>query len=75
MIKNNNIPAHVGVIMDGNGRWAALRGKKRSFGHEAGAKNAEVVVDELFLSGVKVVSYTLFQPRTSNATKKKSTNL
>lgn len=60
MIKNNNIPAHVGVIMDGNGRWAALRGKKRSFGHHAGAKNAEIVVDELFLSGVKVVSLYAF---------------
>jgi undecaprenyl diphosphate synthase len=29
-------PRHVGIIMDGNGRWAAARGKPRSFGHKAG---------------------------------------
>lgn len=46
--------------MDGNGRWAELRGKKRAFGHEAGAKNAEVVVEELFSRGVKVVSLYAF---------------
>ena len=31
------IPCHVGIIMDGNGRWATARGKKRAYGHEAGA--------------------------------------
>ena len=29
------IPTHVAIIMDGNGRWAAERGKERSFGHQA----------------------------------------
>ena len=30
----NNIPKHVAIIMDGNGRWAKKIGKKRAFGHE-----------------------------------------
>ena len=32
----NRIPEHIAIIMDGNGRWAAERGKERSFGHQAG---------------------------------------
>ena len=32
------IPNHIAIIMDGNGRWAKLRGKKRSFGHLNGSK-------------------------------------
>ena len=32
------IPAHIGVIMDGNGRWAQARGKPRTEGHVAGVK-------------------------------------
>ena len=34
----NRIPKHVAIIMDGNGRWAKLRGHERSFGHQAGAE-------------------------------------
>ena len=33
MIETNNIPQHIAIIMDGNGRWANERGKERSFGH------------------------------------------
>ena len=32
-----NVPQHVGIIMDGNGRWAKKRGLPRSFGHKQGA--------------------------------------
>lgn len=32
-LDTNNIPQHIAIIMDGNGRWAAERGKPRSFGH------------------------------------------
>lgn len=34
----NNLPCHVAVIMDGNGRWAQKRGLPRSAGHKAGAE-------------------------------------
>ena len=33
----SRIPQHVAIIMDGNGRWAKLRGQERSYGHQAGA--------------------------------------
>lgn len=56
----NKVPCHVGIIMDGNGRWATNRGLKRAKGHEAGAKNIEPIVDELFACGVKVVSLYAF---------------
>ena len=40
-----NQPKHVGIIMDGNGRWAKLRGKRRIFGHEAGVLKARELVE------------------------------
>ncbi len=54
------IPAHVGIIMDGNGRWAKARGKKRAFGHKAGAKNVDRVVTHAFSRGVKTLSLYAF---------------
>jgi undecaprenyl diphosphate synthase len=55
-----NTPKHVGIIMDGNGRWAKLRGKERSFGHKAGSDNVDVIVTHAFNSGVKVLSLYAF---------------
>ncbi len=54
------VPRHVGIIMDGNGRWAEKRGKKRSYGHEAGAKIIEQVADTLFSHGVQAISLYAF---------------
>ncbi len=56
----NNIPQHIAIIMDGNGRWAKAQGKPRTFGHNAGAKTLKTIVrfaDEL---GVKVISAYAF---------------
>src|SRR5438445_10349877 len=36
-VEARNLPAHVGIIMDGNGRWAQVRGQSRSVGHREGA--------------------------------------
>ncbi len=55
-----NIPYHVGIIMDGNGRWATSRGLKRSEGHKEGAKNLKSLVEHIFRSGVKVLSLYAF---------------
>ena len=55
-----NIPQHVGIIMDGNGRWATARGKKRSFGHHAGSKNVDMVVSHAFKMGVKTITLYAF---------------
>ena len=46
--------------MDGNGRWAVARGKKRSFGHRAGSENVERVVTHAFNSGVKALTLYAF---------------
>lgn len=54
------IPEHIGIIMDGNGRWAEKRGKKRSFGHRAGSDNVDRIVTHAYKSGVKVVSLYAF---------------
>ncbi|WP_295162738.1 isoprenyl transferase [uncultured Brachyspira sp.] len=46
MIKDEpNIPVHVAVIMDGNGRWAKTHNKSRSFGHRAGSENVINIVE------------------------------
>ena len=55
-----NVPKHVGIIMDGNGRWAKQRGKERSFGHKAGSDNVDLIVTHAFNSGVKVLSLYAF---------------
>jgi undecaprenyl diphosphate synthase len=46
--------------MDGNGRWATARGKKRSFGHHAGSKNVDRVVSHAFNAGVKTITLYAF---------------
>lgn len=55
-----NIPQHIGIIMDGNRRWAAKRGLTPTEGHEAGARNLEKIVDHCLELGVKTLTvYTL----------------
>ena len=54
------IPKHVGIIMDGNGRWAKQRGLKRSMGHKKGAENLEKLLKYIFSRGVKYVSVYAF---------------
>jgi len=54
------IPKHIAIIMDGNGRWATERGKKRSEGHKEGAKNLEKLSLHAKKRGVKVLSLYAF---------------
>ena len=56
----DNLPNHVGIIMDGNGRWAIKRGLKRSLGHKAGAENLEKLLNHIFNLGIKYVSVYAF---------------
>ncbi|MBQ7339307.1 MAG: di-trans,poly-cis-decaprenylcistransferase [Clostridia bacterium] len=53
-------PNHIGIIMDGNGRWAKQRGKIRSFGHKAGSDNVDRVVSYAFSKGVRTLSLYAF---------------
>lgn len=54
------IPTHVGIIVDGNGRWAKEKGLSRSMGHKAGADNLEKISRYAFECGVKVLSLYVF---------------
>lgn len=55
---SSNIPRHVAVIMDGNGRWARARGLPRSMGHKKGAESARDIVKNAAEAGVEYI--TLF---------------
>ncbi len=55
-----NIPNHVAIIMDGNGRWAKERGLKRSEGHKEGAKALEKLAIHAKELGIKVLSVFAF---------------
>ncbi len=59
-IDENNIPFHVAIIMDGNGRWAKKRGLSRIKGHKAGAKAIENALDSALHLGVKVITVYAF---------------
>lgn len=54
------IPNHVGIIMDGNGRWAQKRGLARSLGHKAGADNLLSLCKHISKVGVKYLSLYAF---------------
>lgn len=54
------IPNHIGLIVDGNGRWAQARGLKRSEGHKAGADNMDRLFSYMLKRGVKIVSAYVF---------------
>jgi len=59
-LDSNNIPQHIGIIMDGNRRWAAKRGLTAVQGHEAGVKALVKIVDHCLELGVKTLTvYTL----------------
>ena len=55
-----NVPTHVAVIMDGNGRWARARGKPRHSGHRAGVKAVRATVEAAAERGVKVLTLFAF---------------
>jgi len=54
------IPAHIGIIMDGNGRWAKSRGKSRIHGHQEGARRVKTVVRFANDLGVRHISLYAF---------------
>jgi len=62
-LKNHpNLPQHIGIIMDGNGRWAKKRGLPRLAGHNAGIESVRKVVEVCGELGVKVLTlYTFSQ--------------
>ncbi len=66
---NNNIPKHVAIIMDGNGRWAQKRGLNRSEGHKEGSKTLEKLAIYAINKGVKYLSVYAFSTDNFKRTK------
>jgi len=56
----SHLPKHIGIIMDGNGRWATRQGKSRSQGHRAGLDAAKAVVKKAADLGVRYVTLYTF---------------
>ena len=50
------IPRHIAIIMDGNGRWAAAKGRERSFGHQAGVEAVRRITSECTRLGVRYLT-------------------
>ena len=55
-----NIPNHVAIILDGNGRWAKSKGMPRNYGHVRGAQNLEVICEDAYNMGIKYLTVYLF---------------
>jgi len=64
------LPRHVGIIMDGNGRWAKQRGKPRSSGHKEGLEAAKRVVKEAAELGLRYLSVFAFSTENWNRAEK-----
>jgi len=63
-INKNNLPKHLAIIMDGNGRWAKQKGLLRAFGHENGTKSVRVTVEACAKLGIE--NLTLYAFSTEN---------
>ena len=57
---SSRVPVHVGIIMDGNGRWATQRGLPRLAGHRAGTKNLRLVIRAAAKAGIKHLTFYAF---------------
>ena len=63
---NLNVPVHVSMIMDGNGRWAKERGKERVYGHFEGVESVRACVEAAVEIGVKYLSIYAFSEENWN---------
>ena len=55
-----NVPEHVAIILDGNGRWAKSKGMPRNYGHVIGARNLEQITEDAWDLGIKYLTVYLF---------------
>jgi undecaprenyl diphosphate synthase len=60
MLDNNNIPRHIAIIMDGNGRWAREKGLPRTAGHREGINRVREITKYAHELGVEVVTFFAF---------------
>lgn len=68
-IKKGIVPRHVAIIMDGNGRWAKLKGKPRIFGHKNGVNSVKQVIEASIEIGIKFLTLYAFSTENWNRPK------
>lgn len=64
-----NVPQHVAIILDGNGRWARSKGMPRNYGHAQGSKNVERICEEAWRMGIKYLTVYAFSTENWNRPK------
>ncbi|MDR6844118.1 isoprenyl transferase [Flavobacterium granuli] len=68
-INTDNIPKHLAIIMDGNGRWAKQKGFIRTLGHESGSKSVKKIIQECLDLGVEYLTLYAFSTENWNRPK------
>ena len=68
-INTTNLPAHLAIIMDGNGRWAKQKGMLRAFGHESGVKAVRETVEACAKLGISYLTLYAFSTENWNRPK------
>ena len=66
MDKHMEIPRHVAIILDGNGRWAKAKGLPRNYGHVEGAKTVEKICEEAYKMGIQYLTVYAFSTENWN---------
>ena len=61
-----NVPQHIAIILDGNGRWAKAKGMPRNYGHAQGSKNVERICEEAWRMGIKYLTVYAFSTENWN---------
>ena len=69
------LPQHVGIIMDGNGRWALRKKQSRIFGHKKGVEALRHIIESCGKHGVSVLTISLSAAKTGVAHHQKSAGL
>jgi undecaprenyl diphosphate synthase len=59
-MKQMNVPNHVAIILDGNGRWAKSKGMPREYGHTMGSKNVEKICEVAAKLGISYLTFYVF---------------
>ena len=66
VIDTGRVPAHVAIIMDGNGRWAKAKGLPRTAGHQQGVETVRKITEEAVRLGVKYLTLYTFSTENWN---------
>lgn len=75
ILNRNNLPKHIAIIMDGNGRWAKKRGLDRIDGHSEGVNSVREIVEAAGELGIKVITFYTFSTENWKRPKKEVSSL